>query len=179
MSDDRNAPVETMWAGRFITALRRGRWEYVSRSRSIRAVVILGEYDGAFVLVEQFRVPLGRRCLELPAGLIGDYGGDGDDSVEAAAHRELIEETGYAAARIEPLGDYYSSPGMVSESFTLVAAHDLTRVGPGGGIPGEEEIVVHLVPKPEMAAFVAAARARDLAIDVKLLLLLAPEILAR
>ena len=179
MSDDRNAPVETMWAGRFITALRRGRWEYVSRSRSIRAVVILGEYDGAFVLVEQFRVPLGRRCLELPAGLIGDDGGDGDDSVEAAAHRELIEETGYAAARIEPLGDYYSSPGMVSESFTLVAAHDLTRVGPGGGIPGEEEIVVHLVPKPEIAAFVAAARARDLAIDVKLLLLLAPEILAR
>ena len=170
MSDDRNAPVETMWAGRFITALRRGRWEYVSRSRSIRAVVILGEYDGAFVLVEQFRVPLGRRCLELPAGLIGDDGGD--DSVASAAHRELIEETGFAAARIEPLGDYYSSPGMVSESFTLVAAHDLTRVGPGGGIPGEEEIVVHLVPKPEIAAFVAAARARDLAIDVKLLLLL-------
>lgn len=170
MSDDRNAPVETMWAGRFITALRRGRWEYVSRSRSIRAVVILAEYDGAFVLVEQFRVPLGRRCLELPAGLIGDDGGD--DSVEAAAHRELIEETGFAAARIESLGDYYSSPGMVSESFTLVAAHDLTRVGPGGGIPGEEEIVVHLVPKPEIAAFAAAARARDLAIDVKLLLLL-------
>lgn len=170
MSDDRDAPVETMWAGRFITALRRGRWEYVSRSRSIRAVVILAEHDGAFVLVEQFRVPLGRRCLELPAGLIGDDGGD--DSVEAAAHRELIEETGFAAARIESLGDYYSSPGMVSESFTLVAAHDLTRVGPGGGIPGEEEIVVHLVPKPEIAAFAAAARARDLAIDVKLLLLL-------
>ena len=70
--DDWDAPVETMWAGRFITAHRRGRWEYVGRARGIRATVILAETARGVVLVEQFRVPLGKRCIELPAGLIGD-----------------------------------------------------------------------------------------------------------
>ena len=110
-------PVETMWEGRFIRALRQGSWEYVSRARDIRAVVILAEHDGKIVLVEQQRVPIGRRCLELPAGLIGDD--DENADVEDTAIKELEEETGFTAARIERLGEYYSSPGMVSESFTL------------------------------------------------------------
>ncbi len=160
-----------MWAGRFIRALRRGRWEYVSRARDIRAVVILAEHDGKVVLVEQDRVPIGRRCLELPAGLIGDE--DANAGVEDTARKELEEETGFTAQRIEQLGDYYSSPGMVSESFTLVRAHGLTRVGDGGGTE-HEAIIVHLVPRGDIAAFVDQRRAAGVAIDVKLLLLLAP-----
>jgi ADP-ribose pyrophosphatase len=62
---------------------------------------------------------------------------------------------------------------MLSESFTLVRADDVRRVGEGGGVPGEEEIVVHLVPKAELAEFVAARRAAGVAVDVKLLLPLA------
>ena len=81
-----------MWQGKYITAVRRGRWEYVERAGRISAVVILAEYDGKVVLVEQERVPIGGRCLELPAGLIGDT--HGEDDVEAAARRELAEETG-------------------------------------------------------------------------------------
>ena len=65
-------PVEIMWQGKFITARREGRWEYVSRSRGIRAAVIVAVDDGHVLLVEQYRVPLGRNCIELPAGLIGD-----------------------------------------------------------------------------------------------------------
>jgi ADP-ribose pyrophosphatase len=162
-----------MWQGEFITAVKRGRWEYVERAGRITAVVILAEHEGNILLVEQPRVPIGRRCLELPAGLIGD--GGGEDSVEAAARRELEEETGFAAERFDMLGDYYSSPGMVAESFTLVRATGLSRVGRGGGVDGEE-IVTHLVPRGELASFVAAKRAEGVGIDVKLLLLLWPSL---
>ena len=161
-----------MWEGRFITAVRDGRWEYVRRARGIRAVVILAETDGGdILLVEQHRVPIGRRCLELPAGLIGDEDGGDDDTPEAAAVRELIEETGYRPERIERLGDFYSSPGMVAEGFTLVRASGLTRVGDGGGTDGED-IIVHHVARDAIADFVATKRGEGVGIDVRLLLLL-------
>ena len=177
MSDrDEHAPVETKWAGRFITALKKGRWEYVARSRGIRAAVILADVDDCWVLVEQYRVPLGRNCLELPAGLIGDDAGGEDDTVERAAGRELVEETGFEPTTVEDLGEYYSSPGMVSESFTLVRARGLARVGEGGCVD-DEAIVTHLVPKDGVADFVAAKRAEGVAIDVRVLMLLAPELI--
>ena len=166
---------EVMWQGRFLTAVRDGRWEYVERAGRVTAVVILAEHDGKLLLVEQPRVPIGRRCLELPAGLIGD--GNGPDSIEQAARRELEEETGFVAAQIEQLGDYYSSPGMVAESFTLVRATGLSRVGDGGGVDGED-IVTHLVPRTEVADFIAARRAAGVGIDCKLLLLLGASLVA-
>jgi ADP-ribose pyrophosphatase len=166
-----------MWEGRFITAVRDGEWEYVRRARGIRAAVILAETDqGEVVLVEQYRVPLGRTCLELPAGLIGDDDGGDDDTVEAAARRELEEETGYRAETIEVIGEFYSSPGMVSESFTLVRARGLTRVGEGGGTAGED-IAVRLVARSDIARCVEDRRASGVGIDVKLLTLLGPSIL--
>ena len=140
-------------------------------------MVILAETDGGdILLVEQHRVPIGRRCLELPAGLIGDddgggNGGGDDDTAEAAAVRELIEETGYRPERIERLGDFYSSPGMVAEGFTLVRASGLTRVGDGGGTDGED-IIVHHVARDAIADFVATKRGEGVGIDVRLLLLL-------
>lgn len=167
---DHDAPIETMWAGRFITAKKQGRWEYVSRARGIRAAVILAVDDGHVLLVDQFRVPLGRRCLELPAGLIGDD--SAGEAPDVAAARELEEETGYRAGRIEQVGEYFSSPGMVSESFHLMRAHDLVRVGEGGGVE-DEGIVVHRVALATVPAFVEDMRAKGYAVDVKLLLLLA------
>lgn len=160
----------TVWAGNFIAAKVKGKWEYVSRTRGIKAAVILAIDAGDHViLVEQFRVPLGRPCIEFPAGLIGDHGEDEDAA--AAANRELEEETGYRAARMEVVGEFYSSPGMVTESFTLLRAHDLLQVGPGGGVDGED-ITVHRVPLAGIAEFIAASRGRGLGIDVRLLLLL-------
>jgi ADP-ribose pyrophosphatase len=164
-----------MWRGRYIEAKRRGRWEYVGRVAGIRAAVILAIDEEAHVLlVDQYRVPLGRRSLELPAGLVGDDGGN--ESVEAAAARELEEETGYRAGRIVSLGEFNSSPGMVSEGFTLLRATELARVGAGGGLEGEG-ITVHRVPLADVPEFVAARRADGWAIDVKLLLLLGGAIL--
>lgn len=169
-------PERTEWAGRFIVAKTRGKWEYVARARGIRAAVILAvDADDHVLLVEQFRVPLGRACLELPAGLIGD-GDLADEDALSAAARELEEETGYRAGRIEVLGEFYSSPGMVSESFTLLRARDLVRVGPGGGVDGED-ITVRRVALADLPAFIAAARERGLGIDVRLLALIGPQLL--
>mgnify|MGYP003596411041 FL=1 len=165
-----------MWAGKFITAKTKGKWEYVTRSRGIRAAVILAiDAEDHVLLVEQFRVPLGKPCLELPAGLIGDHDDVVGEDATIAAARELEEETGYRAARIEVIGEFYSSPGMVSESFSLLAARDLTRVGPGGGVDGED-ITVHRVPLAGLEQFIAQARQRGLGIDVRLLLLLGANI---
>jgi ADP-ribose pyrophosphatase len=166
-----------MWEGRFITAVREGNWEYVRRSRGIRAAVILAETDaGEILLVEQDRIPIGRRCLELPAGLVGDDDENEIGNVEEAAARELEEETGYRAAHMQPLGEYYSSPGMVAENFTLVRASGLTRVGEGGGVEGED-IVVHQVPRADVVSFIEQKRDEGVGIDVRLLLLLGSEYL--
>lgn len=162
-------PVQTMWAGRFIVARREGNWEYVGRSRGIRAAVILAIDAGEVLLVEQYRVPLKAMCLELPAGLVGDE--DSTEPVEIAAARELEEETGYRAEAIEVIGEFASSPGMVSETFTLVRANGLTRVGAGGGVDGED-ITVHRVALSGIADFIAAKRAEGCVIDVRLLTLL-------
>jgi ADP-ribose diphosphatase len=174
MRPEAEAPEETVWEGRYLAVKRRGRWEYASRTRSISAAVILAIDEGEVILIEQYRVPLGRNCLELPAGLIGDD--TQGEAAETAAIRELEEETGYRAEAMTDLGRFHSSPGMTSEGFTLLRAEGLERAGDGGGVEGEE-ILVHRVKLGEVPAFVAAKRAKGCAIDVKLLLLLAGELL--
>jgi ADP-ribose pyrophosphatase len=174
--------IETVWAGKYIVAKRQGTWEFVGRANDIHAAVILAIDDGPFggaqdrhvLLVEQHRVPLGGPCLELPAGLVGDL--EAGETVEASAARELEEETGYRPDRIEVIGRFASSPGMVAETFTLVRAHRLTKVGDGGGVENEA-IIVHRVPLEAVAAFVAEKRAAGIFIDVKMLLLLAADLI--
>jgi ADP-ribose pyrophosphatase len=174
-----DTPIETRWEGRFITVKQQGTWEYVSRSRGIHAAVILAiddAPDGRYIiLVEQYRVPLKVNCLELPAGLVGDD--SAGEAVEVAAERELEEETGYQATRWQTVGEFYSSPGMVSESFTLLVATGLTKVGDGGGVDSED-IVVHRVPLAGIADFLAAKRAEGCGIDVRVAMLLAGGLLA-
>ena len=109
---------KTVWAGKFLTVQTEGTWEFAARQGEIAAAVIVAIDDGDVILVEQFRVPLGRSCLELPAGLVGDGGGDGD-----------------------------------------------------------ENITVHRVALADVPAFVAEKRAAGVAIDTKMLLILAGSIL--
>ena len=169
MSGDFDAPAEVMWEGKYVRALKRGRWEYVSRVGDVRAVVILAEFEGKVILVDQPRIAVGGRCVELPAGLVGDE--DPGATVEGTAVKELEEETGFTAERIERLGDFHASPGMLSEGFTLVRAHGVTRCGEGGGTE-HEDIRVHLVPRGEIPAFIEQMRGQGFAVDVKLLILL-------
>ena len=172
MSDSEDEQI--VWQGRFITAKTRGKWEYVSRARGIKAAVILAVDDGDVLLVEQYRVPLGVNCLELPAGLVGDE--TENEPVEHAAARELEEETGYRPRHIERVGEFHSSPGMVSESFYFVRAVGLEKVSEGGGTDGEN-ITVHRAPLADIHGFLAARRADGLAIDVKLLVALGADFL--
>ena len=169
MTDDADAPLETVWQGKYMSAFKRGRWEIVSRTGSTNAVVIIAEHDGKMILIEQYRVPVGARCLELPAGLVGDE--DEHATVEGTAVKELEEETGFTCDRVERLGEFHSSPGMVAESFTLVRAHGVRKVGDGGGNE-HEDITVHLVAREEIPAFVQSRRDAGTAVDVKLLLFL-------
>jgi len=174
-----DAPIETCWEGRFVTVKQQGTWEYVSRSRGIHAAVILAIDDAPdgrhVILVEQYRVPMGKNCLELPAGLVGDD--TAGEAAELAAARELDEETGYAAANWRNVGEFYSSPGMVSESFTLLVATGLTKVGEGGGVDSED-IIVHRVPLAGIEDFVAAKRTEGCGIDVRVAMLLVGGLLA-
>ncbi|HEX8526131.1 NUDIX hydrolase [Allosphingosinicella sp.] len=173
MSQDESAE-ETVWEGRFIAAKRRGKWEYVSRTRGVSAAVILAVHEGQVILVEQYRVPIGARCIELPAGLVGD--GEQGEEAAAAAARELEEETGYRAERMVEIGRFFASPGMSSEGFTLLRAEGLSKAGEGGGVEGED-IEVHLVAIAEVPAFIEAKRAQGAAVDAKLLLLLGDQAL--
>lgn len=159
------------WAGKYLRLVTDGGWEYVERVGGMTAVVIVAIHQGKYILVEQARVPLGnRRCIELPAGLVGDEDNLG---IEATALKELEEETGFLASRVERLGEFFSSPGMVAEGYTLVRAHGVRP----GGTKIEDEIDVHLVAPADMAKFIADQRANGLAIDTKLLLLLAGDLL--
>ena len=165
---------ETAWQGDYIQVHRLGTWEWVSRTRGVTAAVMLAVDDGHVVLVEQYRVPLHRQCLELPAGLVGDE--QEGEEIEAAAVRELEEETGYRAGHMVELGRFHASPGMSSEGFTLFRAERLTKTGEGGGV-GHEDIQVHRVKLEEVPAFVERKRSEGAAIDVKLLLLLGSSLL--
>jgi len=154
------------WRGQYLEMHTDGTWEYAARVQAMGAAVILAVTDDRqIILVEQPRRAFKASTIELPAGLIGDT--SATDTAHEAARRELEEETGYTAARFENLGDYATSPGMSSEMFTLFRAHGLRRVGPGGGVSGEE-ITPHVVPLDALPGFLAGQRAQGRIIDCRL-----------
>ncbi len=157
---------QIVWQGKFVVAMRDGQWEWAERARGLGAVVILAVDDGHILLVEQFRVPLGRRTVELPAGLVGDD--NTGETIETAAIKELREETGWIAERVERMGTFASSPGMVSETFELVRASGLRDSGEAP----EEGIALHRVALTGLPTFLAHKRSEGLMVDVKLLAVL-------
>ena len=79
------------------------------------------------LLVEQFRVPVDGPVIELPAGLSGDTD-DPNESLQIAAERELLEETGYSAESWTELATVTSSAGMTNEQVTIFRAAELQKV---------------------------------------------------
>ena len=161
------AKQKVLGRGKYVELVDENGWEFVRRHASSGVVVIVATTDaGELVLVEQTRVPLGRRAIELPAGLVGDVKGSEDEPLERAAERELEEETGFRGARWARLIETPGSAGLSSEMLTYYRATGLTRVGPGGG-DETEDITVHVVPLGEVRAFLDAKLAAGLAIDPK------------
>jgi ADP-ribose pyrophosphatase len=165
---DADAPVETLYEGRWLSLRKRGRWEYAERNNPGGAVIILAVTPEDMVLfVEQYRVSILQNTIEMPAGLVGDVADQANESALLAAQRELEEETGYRCQRVEFVHRGPSSSGMSTEMITFVRAWDLEKVGPGGG-DESENIVVHEVPRREAGAWLFARAAEGYSIDPKL-----------
>lgn len=165
---DVHQPVQTLYAGQWLTLRQRGRWEYVERNHPGGAVIILAVTPEDHVLfVEQYRVSIMQNTIEMPAGLVGDLADQADEDVLLAARRELEEETGYRCERVEFVHQGPSSSGMSTEMITFARAWELTRVGPGGG-DDSENIVVHEVPRAEAGRWLFERAAEGYSIDPKL-----------
>ncbi|MFC5570003.1 NUDIX hydrolase [Lysobacter yangpyeongensis] len=160
-------PAETLYDGQWLRLKRRGHWEYAERSHGngMAVIIIAVTPEDRVLFVEQFRVPLGKRTIEMPAGLVGDD--HANDTLESAAHRELVEETGWEPARVEVLLVGPTSAGMSNERIAFVRASRLTRVGAGGGVDGEG-ITVHEVPRAQAPAWLMQKQAEGYELDLKL-----------
>jgi ADP-ribose pyrophosphatase len=157
--------METLYQGKFLNMVREGRWEYCERVNNTGAVMVFAcTPERKVLLVEEFRPPIGQRCLCFPAGLSGDEGSESD---AAAARRELLEETGYEAGEIRFLFHGPSSPGLTSESLSVYLASDLRRVATGGGVEGEN-ITVREAPLDDIDAWLAAQVEQGIALDPRI-----------
>lgn len=155
------------YSGRYLGLKERANWEFAYRTNASGVVVLVPVTKAhELVLVEQYRIPVNNRVIELPAGLVGDTG-DSTEAFETAARRELLEETGYRAAKLEELMTCPSTPGMADEMITIYFASGLERVGPGGG-DGNEDITVHHVPITTAPQWLDARRAEGVMLDPKI-----------
>lgn len=157
----------TVLEGKHLRLVKRRGWECVERNRASGIVAVLAVTPGGGVLlVEQFRPPVGRRVIELPAGLAGDIEGAEGEALADAARRELVEETGYEAGRMEWLGEGPASAGLCDEIITFFRAHELRRVAEGGG-DADEEIRVHEVPLGALMRWCGERRKEGFLVDYK------------
>lgn len=158
--------AETMWEGKYLRLVKRGRWEYAERTNAGSAVIVIAVTpEQKLLFVEQFRIPLGAPTIEMPAGLVGDL--DEDDTIEEAARRELLEETGWEAGEVTRLMVGPTSSGLSNELVAFVRATGLRRVHAGGG-DETEDITVHEVPVADAPRWLAAKMAAGYAMDAKL-----------
>ncbi len=164
---DHDQPAEVIYDGKWLRIVRRGRWEYAERTHGngMAVIIIAVTPDDEVLFVEQYRVPLGARTIEMPAGLVGDD--NPDDTLADAAHRELVEETGWQPGRVEVLLTGPTSSGMSSERIAYVRATQLVKVGEGGGVAGED-IIVHHVPRGQAPAWLMEKQTEGFELDLKL-----------
>ncbi|MFW6125296.1 MAG: NUDIX hydrolase [Pirellulales bacterium] len=105
-------------------------------------------------LIRNERVAVGRTLLELPAGTL-----EKNEDPRQTARRELAEETGYRAGRIEPLTQFHTSPGILDERMYLFLATELTAGRPD--LQPGEEIETMIVPLDEAMEMIRQGRIED------------------
>ena len=163
MSDETTL-YESQWLGLY----RIGHWDFARRPNSDACVGILATTgDGEIVLVEQFRIPVGKRVIEIPAGLVGDEPEHRGEPLAETARRELLEETGFRARSVAPLLSSPTSAGMTSEFTHFFHATGLVRDHAGGGTGGED-IAVHVVPLAGLRKFLGEKETGGVAVDFKI-----------
>ena len=160
-------PIETVYEGKWLRIKKRGRWEFAERTNAggMAVIIVAATPEGNLLFVEQDRIPVEGKTIEMPAGLVGDI--DSAESIELAASRELLEETGWQASRIELLMVGPTSSGMSNERVAFVRARGLIRMHAGGG-DDSEQILVHEVPIATAPAWLAGKMAEGYQLDAKL-----------
>jgi ADP-ribose pyrophosphatase len=158
--------IRELCAGTHLKLLADGHWEFAERTRASGGVVILAftERD-ELILIEQFRPPVQKRVISLPAGLTGD-GGESEEAAVSAI-RELEEETGYCAELVHRLGKGPSSPGLTSEMMTFFRAEGVRKID-GAVLDPHEGITPHLVPMAKLHAWLRERETEGLFIDYKI-----------
>jgi ADP-ribose pyrophosphatase len=156
--------------GKFISLVRKGTWEYATRMNVSGIVGIIAMTDDRkIILVEQFRPPVDKNVIELPAGLAGDQDKFKGEDLAIAAARELEEETGWRASKMELIASGPPSAGMTDEIMHLFKATGLQKVSKGGG-DEHEQIIVHEVLIDKIGDFLADQVRKGLLVDLKIYL---------
>ena len=164
----RKPQPESLHEGKFIRLLRQGRWEFADRVNASGIIMIVPvTNDNKLIIIEQFRPPVGKRVIELPAGLAGDIEGSEDEALTVAARRELEEETGYTARYMKRVAEGPPSAGMVTELITISVASGVVQSGNVGG-DGEKTITVHDVPLSRVRSWLDRKEREGCLIDLKL-----------
>jgi ADP-ribose pyrophosphatase len=157
---ERTVRTEPVFQGRLISLqvdtveLPGGKTATREIVRHPGAAAVLALHDDRLIVVEQYRKPLGKMQIEIPAGKLEP----GEDPAETA-RRELEEETGWRAERLEPLHAFYTSPGFADEKLYLYAAYDLSR---GTFAPDEDEhLNVDAITFEQALAYIREGRISD------------------
>jgi len=163
MNDERR----TVYEGKWLRVKICGRWEYAERTHAdgLAVIIVAVTPENNLLLVEQYRVPIDSKAIEMPAGLVGDV--DAGESIRLSAERELLEETGWQASRIQVLMTGPTSAGFSSERVCFVRASGLTRVHAGGG-DAHENIRVHEVSVVEAPGWLARKMSEGYAVDPRI-----------
>jgi ADP-ribose pyrophosphatase len=153
--------------GRFITyridtivdaAGKRHTREVVEHPGAVCVIPILGD---DVLMVRQFRNPIGRVLLELPAGTLDRMPDGTVEDPALAAPRELGEETGFRAAQWRPLGRFWSAPGFTEELMHLYLATDLVPIDGYRGPDEDEHLEVERLPWRDAVAMAGACEIED------------------
>lgn len=128
--------------------------DVVHHPGAVSVVPVLG---ADVLLVRQFRAPIGRELLEIPAGK-RDVAGE---PPEETARRELVEEVGKRAGRLDKLAEFYNSPGFCDEHSHVFLARDLDDAAPDAQGIEEQHMTVERIPLVDVAGLIARSELTD------------------
>jgi len=142
------------YTGQYIQIRDRQGWEFVERLNSKGIVIIVAmTTQQELIFVEQYRPAVDNHVLEFPAGLVGDNPESTNESLQDAAERELLEETGYTSNKMIELVSGPISAGISNEICTFFYSNDIVKTGQGGGVD-TENITTHIVPYKDVQTFI-------------------------